>query len=207
MRALAGFVKTMVVGGLLFLFPLVFVTFVVGRALALMMRVTRPLVERVMPTGTIAEFAVLDIAAIIALLTGCLVAGLVAQSPIGRAVYSRADSNLASLVPGYATMKARLGDAVGTETQRKTVLIQLDDQAQLGLEIERLADGRVVAFLPGAPDAWAGTSVIVDAARVTPIDLDLLRLTRVLRDLGLGTAAILDQARTTTPPAVTISKV
>jgi len=42
--------------------------------------------------------------------------------------------------------------------------------------------------------AWAGTSVIIDAGRVTPLALDLMPLTRILRDLGWGTAPVLQDA-------------
>lgn len=197
MRQLLAFVKTMVIGGLLFLFPLVFVTIVVGRAFALMLRMTRPVVENLVPVRTVVDIALIDIVAIVAMIAGCLVAGLVARSRIGRAAYRAVDANLASLIPGYAILKARLGDAVGDEARRKaikTILVRLDDQSQLAFEIERLPDGRVVAFLPSAPDPWSGTSVIVDAGRVTPIAIDILALTRLLKDLGSGTAAALQAA-------------
>lgn len=197
MRQLLGFIKTMVIGGLIFLFPLVFVTYVVGSAFAVMLRITRPIVERVMPVQTIADVAMVDIVAVISMLAGCLVAGFVARSPIGRRAYRAVDTNLASLIPGYAILKARLGDAVGTDERRKsikTILVRLDDYSQLALEIERLQDGRVVAFLPGAPDPWSGTSVIIDAARVTPLETDVMPLMRVLKDLGWGSAATLQRA-------------
>lgn len=193
MRPLLRFLKTLIVGGLLFLFPLVFVTFVVGKAFALVFRVTQPLVDRVVPAHTAADVAIIDAVAVIALLSGCLVAGLVAQSRLGRSIYAAFDANLASLIPGYAILKARLGDAVGDAARKdlKTVAIRLDDCTQLALEIERLPDGRVVAFLPGAPDPWSGSSVIVDADRVTPLGADVLSLARVMKDLGHGTSAVL----------------
>jgi uncharacterized membrane protein len=191
---LLGFVKTMVVGGLIFLFPLVFVTFVVGRAFMLMLQVTRPIVNAVTPVHTAADVALINFVTIVALLAGCLVAGLIASSSVGRAVYRAADANLAKLIPGYAVFRARLGNAVEEDARRKekrTILVHLDDQSMLAIEVERLSDGRVVAFLPGAPDVWSGSSVVVDARRVTPLDLDVLHLSRTLRDLGLGTAAAL----------------
>jgi uncharacterized membrane protein len=194
-RQLLGLGKTMIIGGVLFLFPLVFVTFVVGRAFALMQQVTRPIVDRLALDRTIAAVAVIDAVAVIALLAGCLVAGLVAQSEMGRAVYRALDDNLAGVIPGYAVLRARLGDAVEHDQRKalRTVLVRLDDCSQLALEVERLADGMVVAFLPGAPDPWSGTAVIVEAARVTPLGLDTMTLTRLLKDLGWGTAAALKQ--------------
>jgi uncharacterized membrane protein len=196
-RQLLGFVKTMLVGGLLFLFPLVVVTIVVGKAFAMVLGVTRPIVDNIAPVHTATDVAVINVVTIAAMLAGCLVAGFIARSPIGRRVYRAIDNSLAGLLPGYAILRARLSDAVGKDARRKsikTILVRLDDQSQLALEVERLPDGRVVAFLPGAPDPWSGTSIIVDAARVTPVDVDILHLTRLLKDLGWGTAAVLTDA-------------
>lgn len=193
MRRVLEFVKTMVVGGLLFLFPLVVVTAVVGKAFGLMLRFIRPLGE-VLPIDSVADVALIDIVAIVALLAGCFAAGLVAQSPVGRRIYGAADASLASLVPGYAALKARLGGAVGHDDRQaalKPVLVRFDDQSQIAFEIERLGDGRVAVFLPGAPDVWSGSAAVVDADRVTPLDLEIIQVARTLKDLGRGTAAAL----------------
>lgn len=194
-RKVLGFVKTMILGGLLFLFPLVIVTAVVGKAFSLMLRVTEPL-DDVIPADSVADVAVVNLVAIAALLVGCFVAGLVAQSEIGRKVYRAADSNLEGIIPGYAALKARVGSAVGAEERRKafkTIFVRFDDQGQIAFEVERLADGRVTVFLPGAPDPWSGAVLVVDADRVTPLDLEILPVSRTFKNLGRGTAAALGQ--------------
>ena len=198
-RKVLGFVKTMILGGLLFLFPLVIVTAVVGKAFRLMLNVAEPL-EEVMPAESVADVAVVNLTAIAALLVGCFVAGLVAQSAIGRKVYRAADSNLEGIIPGYAALKARLGSAVGEERRKafKTVFVRFDDQSQIAFEVERLADGRVAVFLPGAPDPWSGSVLVVDADRVTPLDLEILPVSRTFKNLGHGTAAALGQEASTT---------
>ena len=195
-RQVLGFIKTMVLGGLLFLFPLVIVTAVVGKAFRLMLSVTEPL-DDVIPADSVADVAVINIVAIAALLVGCFVAGLVAQSAVGRKVYQTADANLAGLIPGYAALRARLGSVVGDEERQKalkTVLVRLDDQAQIGFEVERLGDGRVIVFVPGAPDAWSGALVIMDADRVTPLDVEMRQVVLLAKNLGKGTAAALGDA-------------
>ena len=192
-REVLRFIKTMFLGGLLFLFPLVIVTAVVGKAFRLMLSVTKPL-DDVIPADSVADVATINLVAIAALLVGCFAAGLVAQSAVGRKVYQAADANLAGIIPGYAALRARLGSVVGDEEREKTlktVLMRLDDQAQIGFEVERLGDGRVIVFLPGAPDAWSGASVIVDADRVTPLDLEMRQVVRLAKNLGKGTAAAL----------------
>jgi uncharacterized membrane protein len=160
-----------------------------------MLNVTEPL-DDVIPADSVADVAVINLVAIAALLVGCFVAGLVAQSAVGRKVYQAADANLAGIIPGYAALRARLGTAVGDEERRKTlktVFVRLDDQAQIAFEVERLADGRAVVFLPGAPDVWSGAAVVVDADRVTPLDFEMRQVVRLAKNLGKGTAAALGQ--------------
>ena len=193
LRKVFAFIKTMILGGLLFLFPLVIVTAVVGKAFRLMLSVTEPL-EDVIPADSVADVATVNLVAIAALLVGCFAAGLVAQSSVGRKVYQAADANLAGIIPGYAALRARLGSAVGdgeNEKKLKSVLVQLDDQAMIALEVERLGDGRVIVFLPGAPDAWSGTTAVMDAGRVTPLDLEPRQVALLSKNLGKGTAAAL----------------
>ncbi len=188
------FVKTFIIGGLLFLFPLVVVTAVVGKAFGLVLSATKP-VAQAMSVESIAGVAVVDAIAMVLLLLGCFAAGFLAQSAVGRKLYHAVDSNLEGVLPGYATLKARLGDAVGSEERRKTlrtVFVRFDDQAQIAFEVERLADGRVTVFLPGAPDPWSGTVVVVDADRVAPVDSDIMGAARTFKNLGWGTAAALD---------------
>ena len=198
-RNVLAFVKTMILGGLLFLFPLVIVTAVVGKAFRLMLRVTEPF-DDVIPADSVADVAVINLVAIAALLVGCFVAGLVAQSKIGRRVYRTADANLEGIIPGYAALKARLGSAVGEERRKafKAVFVRFDDQGQIAFEVERLADGRVTVFLPGAPDPWSGSVLVVDADRVTPLDLEILPVSRTFKNLGRGTAAVLGEEVGTT---------
>ena len=202
MRQVLGFIKTMIVGGMLFLFPLVIVTAIVGKAFKLMLSVTEPL-DDVIPADSVGDVAVVNLVAIAALLVGCFVAGLVAQSAMGRKVYRAADAQLAGLIPGYAALRARLGGAVGSEEHRKAlkaVFVRFDDQSQIAFEVERLSDGRVVVFLPGAPDPWSGAAIVVDADRVTPLDLEILQVTRALKNLGKGTGAALGVERPESSP-------
>ena len=66
------------------------------------------------------------------------------------------------------------------------VHVRFDDYAAVAFEVERSGE-LVTVFLPGSPTAWAGTTVIVDAARVTPLQVAIHEVNRVLRVLGRGT--------------------
>lgn len=186
------FLTTTLIGGILFLVPLVFITLVLGKAYQLMMKVAEPL-DRVIPVDAVFGVGLVNILAVIILLLCCLLAGLIARSRPARALYEKMDRVLLELIPGYAWTKAvvsSLGGKVSSE-RFQPVLVRLDDQMQIGFEMERGGDNLVVVFFPGAPDVRSGTVAFVTADRVQPIDTNLLSINKSLKLMGIGAAALL----------------
>jgi uncharacterized membrane protein len=90
-------------------------------------------------------------------------------------------------------MSQGLHGALGQRVLRP-VLATFDDHQLIAFDMERLADGRAVLYLPGAPDAWSGSVLIVSAERIEPLDIDAAQLAKSMQRLGLGTAALLQGA-------------
>jgi uncharacterized membrane protein len=57
--------------------------------------------------------------------------------------------------------------------------------------VEHLADERVVLFIPGAPDPWSGSLMIIDEESVRPLDQTMAAMVRNLRALGRGSSELL----------------
>jgi hypothetical protein len=51
-----------------------------------------------------------------------------------------------------------------------------------------------VVFLPGSPDNWSGSVVLVAPERIKPLAIDPVAFNRALQGLGKGTAALLRRA-------------
>jgi uncharacterized membrane protein len=66
------------------------------------------------------------------------------------------------------------------------VVARFDDLWQIGFEIERIEGGKVAVFLPGSPDPWSGSVCIAEADRVTPVDLPVAAVAKMVRRLGRG---------------------
>ena len=192
-----NFLKTTLLGGVIFLIPLVVVLALLGKAFNIMKAAAAP-VERLLPMDSIAGVGLINILAIVVMLLLCLVAGMVARSAPARAFYGRLDSILLELVPGYAWTKM-VAAGVSGESHLEDflpVLVALDDMSQLAFEMERTEDGRVVVFFPGAPDPSSGSVAYVDPARVSPVSAGFLNINKSLRKMGKGSAAFLQAART-----------
>lgn len=190
-RLLRPFFTTLI-GGVVFLLPLVVVLVVLGKGLALTTHAAQPLVA-VLPDKSIGGVTLASATTLALLLLLCFGAGVLARAAVGRAFTASFEARLQALYPRYSVIKAMSQGLHGALGQRvlAPVLVSFDDMQQFGFDIERLADGRVVVFLPGAPDTWSGSVVLMAADRVQPLDIDSTALTKALRGLGLGAAALL----------------
>ena len=188
--------KTTLIGGAVFLLPLIVVVVVLGQAMALVSKLAVPLAAQ-FPQHTIGGVAVATLVALALVLVICYGAGLLARAAFARALSERFEDRLHALYPRYTVIKA-MTQSLGTQAgdkSLKTVLATFDDHQLLAMEVERLTDGRVVLFLPGAPDPWSGSVVLVEPQRVQPISEDITALNISLKRLGRGSAAVLNTDR------------
>ena len=196
MNDLRRLVGTTVLGGFLFLIPLVFVIVVLGKAFQIMKVVTTP-IGKLIPIESFGGFALVEILTVFVLVLSCLLAGLLVRSPWGKKIYEKLDAVLLQMIPGYAWVKGMTGDIrdEDAEAALKTVLVRFDDQYQLGFEVDRAADGLVAVFLPGSPDPRSGTMSYVMGDRIQPVDAGFKEVVKILKKGGRGSTAMLSGQR------------
>ena len=183
---------TTLIGGVVFLLPLVVLLYVLGQGLALAAHAVQPLVA-LLPFQHVGGIALASLAALALVLLLCFGAGLLARAAVGQAFSERFENRLQTLYPRYSVIKAMSQGLHGALGKRvlKPVMASFDDHQLIAFDMERLDDGRVVLYLPGAPDAWSGSVLLVSADRVQPLDIDPAELAKALQGLGLGLAALL----------------
>lgn len=74
------------------------------------------------------------------------------------------------------------------------VVITFASSARMGLEIERLDDGRVVAMTPSSPNPWSGQVHIVADDRVRRLDLPMTTYIENVERFGQGSNELLQSA-------------
>ncbi|MBK0327651.1 hypothetical protein I5535_10100 [Rhodobacteraceae bacterium F11138] len=194
--------KTTILGGALFLGPLVFLILLLNHAFSISRKIAAPL-GRLIPIDRFAGFALADILAVTLILLICYLAGLLARGRIFARQMGRIDNFMIDLIPGYAVAKGVLGGVAqdtGAASAMRPVIVRFDDFEQLAYEIERW-ENKAVIYLPGSPSAWSGSSVIVTVDRVTPLAIPPHHVTGLLRVRGRGTGQTLlagGSAETTT---------
>jgi uncharacterized membrane protein len=192
MKSLLRFVKDTMLGGLVFLVPVIGIVFVLGKALQLSKKVAKPLAAY-LPVDTFAGIVLADMFAIAFIVSICFIAGFAARSSLASGFVRNAETKFLWKIPGYGFVKG-LTDSIGgtdVDATMRPVLAKLDDAAQVAFEIERLEDGRVVVFVPGAPDPWSGAVQIFTPDRIEPLPISMMAAVQNLRMLGRGTRQML----------------
>jgi uncharacterized membrane protein len=188
------FIKTTILGGLVFMVPLVIVAAVFGKAIEIMTLVAKPMGNRI-PVDSIRGVAVGNLLALLVLALLCFVTGLIAKSKMAKKVYHSLDSALLA-IPGYAFIKGFTDSMTDSQEAAKfliPVFVRFDDYEQIGFELERLKQGKVVVYLPGAPDPRSGSVVYLSADRVKRLDITVAQASNNLRHLGRGSQPFLEQ--------------
>jgi len=192
MNNLRRMIRTTLIGGVLFLIPLVFVVVVFGKAFQIMKVVATPL-GKLIPIESFAGFAIVEILTVFILILSCLLVGTLARSPWGRKVNEKLDAVLLQMIPGYAWVKGITGGIRDEDAEEvlKPVLVRFDDQSQLAFEVERAADGLVAVYLPGAPDPRSGAVSYVTGDRIQPVDAEFTAVVKLCKNLGRGSTEML----------------
>lgn len=188
------FLNNTLLGGVLFLIPLVIIVIVLHKAYDIMLLLAKP-VQQIIPADAVVGVPVIDVLAILIMIVICLLVGIFAKSKPAMAFYAKIDGIWLELLPGYAWTKTVIGNLTGAENlaQFKPVIVRLDDQRQLAFELERAADGSVVVFFPGSPDPRSGAVAYVSPDRIEETSATFLEINKSLKHMGRGAAGFLDQ--------------
>ena len=181
------FLKTTLIGGIVFMVPLIIFIAIIGKAIKLTNKLAAP-VSALIPVDAIGNIAVADLLALVIILLICFLAGLTAKSTLARKSVSNLESRVFSKIPAYGFVKSKIDAIVQPEKAEgmKPVLAQFDDYWQIVFEVERITGGTVAIYLPGAPDPWSGSVCFVTEDRIQPLELTLPPVLRTLRGLGKG---------------------
>ena len=178
------FVRSTLIGGVIFLLPLMVIGFLVSQAWPVFDTVVKTLAAYF--GDDYWAYGMVFVAAVAILLGLCLVAGLLARMSLSRMVSEQFEKQLTMLFPRYAIFKDQLAGNLGGTYARdrlKPVLIPYLTGQRIGFEIERDAS-RVIVYLPGSPDPWTGEFVIFAPDDITHFHAPTAELLSVFEKLG-----------------------
>lgn len=190
--------KTTILGGVLFLAPLVILAIILGKAFQISILVAEPISKFITLENYIGVLAV-NVMAVLLIFIFCYVAGLVAKRAVLTDRVQRLEGFLIDLMPGYAVFRTMIFNASAVnsvEMLMKPVLARFDDYDQIAFEVEK-GEGYSVLFLPSTPSAWSGSSAIVAAERITYLNMSTVQAVKFMRVFGRGSLDARTEALTT----------
>jgi uncharacterized membrane protein len=192
MKLGARFVKATVVGGLLFLVPLIVVIVVFEKGVALLRKVVVPLAGH-FPYHKIAGVSVTTLLAIMLILILSFLLGLVAQTTHGRRVREWLEWTILGKIPGYTIFKSMLHGSTGLESEGDVavVLARFEDAWQIAFLVEVHEDGLRTVYVPGVPNPASGSIYYLTADRVRPVGISMHQALALIRRLGVGSKDVL----------------
>lgn len=196
------FIRTTILGGVVFLVPVVIGIAVIGKALELTAALAAPL-AKLLPVESIGDLASVYVLALAILVLVCFLAGLAARTSVAAGLVKSLENNVLERIPAYALLKAKTGSVLTPDDTRdmQPMLIRFDDSWQLGLCVERIEGGKSLVYLPGAPDPWSGSVCAVTDDRLVQLDVSLKTASGLMKRLGKGSSAALrDAIRTAEVP-------
>lgn len=191
-----NFVKTTVLGGLIFLTPIVLLAAIVGKGLSLVHGLAKPALQ-LLPIETVFGAATIHVVSVVLLILLCFLAGLYSRTAGAGRLGNWLEKSLLEKIPTYPLLRAKLRSALQPEQMEtlQPVMVRFDDSWQFALLVEQVKPDASLVFLPGAPDAWSGSVCIVSADRVEPLELSVQRVNQLMKRLGEGAARDLSQLR------------
>jgi len=188
-KSIKEFFKATVIGGLMFLVPVVLVLVVLGKALQFAGKVAQP-IARTLPVSHMGGVAMATLIAVAILLLIALLAGLAARTGPGRRVTHWFEESILGGMPQYRMVKSLAEGLTQLEngTGMRPVLMRGDEGWMLGYQMEELPNGWRVIFLPASPTPMSGNVIYVEAARVQTLDLSMSEAMQLVKRLGIGSA-------------------
>ena len=193
MRKVMEIVKSTLVGGILFLLPLIILIVIVEKAVHMARAVVGPFVSEV-GYGTVFGIGTATIASLFALLLLCLIAGLVARTVVAQGFISWLENSVLGRIPAYGFIKSLAEGVTGIESEEDMipVAVELDDNTMIGLmTAEQEGLGLVAVYFPSAPTPISGSVLYVERTRVTELSSNTLDVFSAMKKIGADSLDLL----------------
>ena len=180
------FLRTTVIGGLLFLVPLSVLIIVLTKTMKFAQDFITPLTDR-LPFESLIGLETPVLGAILFLILICFLFGLYARTPFAKNSVKKVESMILSKIPGYELLKGMSENLIGLEEGEgyPVVILNLDGVGQIALLIEDEDDNELVTvFVPDAPSPTSGGVFFVSREVLIKVETSVAEAMTCLTNFG-----------------------
>ena len=184
-RSFGQFFRATLVGGVIFLVPVLVIAVLLRHGIKLAAKIAQPLLTH-MP-DLIGGIVIADLVAATLLLLLAFMAGLFARTRPGQSMIQWVENSLIGSLPQFNFVRG-VAEGIGgnDESHVDVVLVPTDAGLNLGFVFEPSDAAWVAVVIPGAPDWRAGGVAFVERANMQPAGIGFIEAIKVLRKLGSG---------------------
>jgi len=179
------FIRTTIIGGILFLLPVVVLFIIFEKAHSILSVIADPISRKI--SDSILGFDGSALISILLLILICFMGGLIFQSKKVKKVLQKLEDKVLIFIPGYSLMKSITADTLGEDVANKLIPVRVADGEDwlLGFLIEEGKNHSTV-FLPDAPRYDAGEIRILPTSSVFKLEISTDKFTKMIRSYGVG---------------------
>ena len=199
--SLTEFLKTTIVGGLLFLLPVALILIVLGYAMRLAGKVAEPISEFLQVEESVGAGEV-TVLAVLVLVFISFVAGLVARTKGGKRIIRWSENSLLGGLPQYQLVKSMAEGLAQVESAEgvSPILVSIEGGWQIGYLLEPLENGWVTVFIPQAPTPMSGNVMYMPADRIRSLEITMVQAMAIVKRMGVGSEDALRGTDLRLPP-------
>jgi uncharacterized membrane protein len=186
-NTLLRFVSTTIIGGALFLLPVVVTLYILRQAVHYVAAIVHP-VARALSLQSIVGAQAPNVLAAVLLVLLAFAAGLIARTRAGVRIGDAAEHLILRGVPGFTLIKSMTGPSgPASETASVTVaLARIDEAWLLAFVMERDPNGMLTVFVPSAPTPAARSVYFLRQDQIQRLDMPVGAAVRCIMQLGVA---------------------
>jgi uncharacterized membrane protein len=191
MKSISRFIGTTILGGVLFLAPIVALALVLNKAYVWAKRGLQPMAALI-PDRFASTPTMTAIVTMLVLALACFLAGLLAKTLLAQKIVGGLEGAVLSAVPGYEYMK-QAGTSVlglGEMDEHPLVLVRIGDSWRFAVQTGSGQNGFVAVFIPNSPNPLSGSVFLVPSDHVRPATAPLASAIACLRRCGVGASSL-----------------
>lgn len=190
MRNIFQYIRTTLIGGSIFILPLLLAYFIIHKTVEIFGPLLRPVLVR-LHIETLIGAAAGTIVTLLTLTLAAFLCGLFAHTTAGQALLKWMQAGLVSLLPRFHLMQG-LAEGMDHDQGKEVpiVLVPSDAGWTLALQLEERHGDWCTVYIPGSPQWTSGSVSFAHINDVHPVNMTLGRSLLMMRRCGMGSADI-----------------
>lgn len=189
-RGLVAFLRATIVGGVVFLMPVILIGWILNAGYRIAMKLTEPALK-LLPDSMSHELAVGTTLTLAVIVGAAFGAGVFSRTPYGQALFQWLENSIVGSLPQFSFVRSFADSIDGEDHDNvEVVLVPADAGMALGFVFKPEPGPIVAVYLPSAPQWTSGSVVFARREDVVPAGIDFAEAAKILKRLGVGSDAV-----------------